>query len=140
MFYTTDAYAERAVDWLDKNHEKPWFLYLPFNAQHAPLQAPKKYLDRFPNITEEKRKCFAAMMSGMDDADWTSDRLKFANTSKKITRSSIFIGDNGGPTQQHNFGERRPSRFQNDDVSKEGLACPFFVLSGKATFPSGQKL
>ena len=53
-FYTTDAYAERAVDWIDKNKDKPKFLYLPFNAQHAPLQAPQKYLDRFPNIHGRK--------------------------------------------------------------------------------------
>src|SRR5688572_22672219 len=53
-FYSTDAFAERAVDWLGKNKGKPFFLYLPFNAQHAPLQATKKYLDRFPTITEEK--------------------------------------------------------------------------------------
>src|SRR4051812_46339767 len=39
-FYTTDAYAARAVDWLEKQKGKPFFLYLPFNAQHAPLQAP----------------------------------------------------------------------------------------------------
>ena len=30
--------------------DRPWFLYLPFNAQHAPLEAPRKYLDRFPSI------------------------------------------------------------------------------------------
>ncbi|MFM8401579.1 MAG: sulfatase-like hydrolase/transferase, partial [Pirellula sp.] len=48
-FYTTDAYAQRSIDWLEKNKDKSWFLYLPFNAQHAPLEAPQKYLDRFPD-------------------------------------------------------------------------------------------
>ena len=67
-FYITDAYAERAVDWIGKHKDKPFFLYLPFNAQHAPLQATKKYLDRFANIEDEKRRTFAAMMSAMDDA------------------------------------------------------------------------
>ena len=66
-FYTTDAYTDRSIDWLEKNKSKRWFLYLPFNAQHAPLQAPKKYLERFPKITDEKRQLFAAMMSAMDD-------------------------------------------------------------------------
>lgn len=32
-FYTTDAYGDRAVDWLERNKEKPWFLYVPYNAQ-----------------------------------------------------------------------------------------------------------
>ena len=49
-FYTTDAYEERAVDWIGKQAGKPYFLYLAFNAQHSPLQAPQKYLDRFPNL------------------------------------------------------------------------------------------
>ena len=41
-FYTTDQYADRAVDWLGKQpKDKPWLLYVPFNAQHAPLEAPK---------------------------------------------------------------------------------------------------
>ncbi len=67
-FYTTDKYADRAVEFIEQNQAKPFFLYLPFNAQHAPLQAPKKYLDRFPNINDPKRKIFAAMMSALDDA------------------------------------------------------------------------
>lgn len=98
-FYTTDAYAERAVDWLERREAgKPWFLYLPFNAQHAPLQATEKYLDRFPKITDEKRKIFAAMLSGMDDA--------VGRVLKKIDQQGqtdntifFFIADNGGPTQ-----------------------------------------
>ncbi len=97
-FYTTDAYADRSVDWIEKNKSKPMFLYLPFNAQHAPLQAPKKYLDRFPNITDEKRKTFAAMMSAMDDA---IGRVMSKVREIGLEESTLyfFIGDNGGPTQ-----------------------------------------
>lgn len=97
-FYTTDKYAERAVDWLDKHKETPWFLYLPFNAQHAPLQAPKKYLDRFPEIRDDKRKLFAAMMSSMDDA--VGNVLeKVRSIGQEDNTIVFFIGDNGGPTQ-----------------------------------------
>jgi arylsulfatase A-like enzyme len=96
-FYTTDKYAERAVDWISANSEKPWFLYLPFNAQHAPLQAPQKYLDRFPKITDEKRRTFAAMMSAMDDA---VGRVlgKIRELGQEERTLVFFIADNGGPT------------------------------------------
>lgn len=97
-FYTTDAYAERALDWLDKNKSKPKFLYLPFNAQHAPLQAPQKYLDRFPGIADEKRKLFAAMMSGMDDAIGRV-MAKVKELGQEENTLYFFIADNGGPTQ-----------------------------------------
>jgi len=97
-FYTTDAYADRAVDWIEKNKSKPMLLYLPFNAQHAPLQAPQKYLDRFPKITDENRKLFAAMMSGMDDAIGRV-MAKVREAGLEENTLYFFIGDNGGPTQ-----------------------------------------
>ena len=39
-FYTTEQYADRAVDWIASQSKQPWFLYLPFNAQHAALAGP----------------------------------------------------------------------------------------------------
>ena len=96
-FYTTDAYADYAVAWLEQNKSKPRFLYLPFNAVHAPLEATKKYLDRFPAITDEKRKTFAAMLSGMDDA---VGRVleKVRALGQEENTLFFFISDNGGPT------------------------------------------
>jgi len=96
-FYTTDAYAARAVDWLERNQQGPWFLYLPFNAQHAPLQATQKLLDRFPQIADEKRRTFAAMLAGMDDA--VGQVLDKVRALQQEERTLIFyIADNGGPT------------------------------------------
>lgn len=97
-FYTTDQYAERAVDWIEKNQKEPMFLYLPFNAQHAPLQAPQKYLDRFKNIDDEKRRLFAAMMSAMDDAIGRV-MSKVNEIGQEEKTLYFFIGDNGGPTR-----------------------------------------
>jgi arylsulfatase A-like enzyme len=96
-FYTTDAYSERAVDWIGKNKDKPFFLYFPFNAQHAPLQATKKYLDRFPKIEDEKRRTFAAMMSAMDDAVGQV-LAKVKEIGQEENTLIFFLSDNGGPT------------------------------------------
>ncbi|MCI0737577.1 MAG: sulfatase-like hydrolase/transferase [Gemmataceae bacterium] len=98
-FYTTEAYAERAVDWLERNKGKPWFLYMPFNAQHAPLEAPQKYLDRFSSIKDQKRQTFAAMMSAMDDAVGRV-LAKIRDLGQEEDTLIIFLSDNGGPTQQ----------------------------------------
>lgn len=96
-FYTTDAYAERAVDWLEKNKAGPWFLYVPFNAQHAPLEAPAKYLSRFPHIKDEKRRYFSAMMSAMDDAVGRM-LAKVREMGQEENTLIWFLSDNGGPT------------------------------------------
>ena len=51
-----------------KHKDEPFFLYLPFNAQHAPLQATQEVSGPLPEHPDEKRRTFAAMMSAMDDA------------------------------------------------------------------------
>ena len=134
-FYTTDAYADRAVDWIDKNKSKPMFLYLPFNAQHAPLQAPQKYLDRFPNITDEKRKLFAAMMSAMDDAiGRVMGRVR--EIGQEENTLYFFIGDNGGPTQSTTSKNGGLRGFKSTTY-EGGPRVPFFA-QWKGTLPAGK--
>ncbi len=134
-FYTTDAYADRSVDWIEKNKSKPMFLYLPFNAQHAPLEAPKKYLDRFPNITDEKRKLFAAMMSAMDDAIGRV-MTKVREIGQEENTLYFFIGDNGGPTQSTTSQNGGLRGFKM--TTFEGGPRVPFIAQWKGRFPAGK--
>ena len=134
-FYTTDRYAGRAVDWLEKNKEKPWFLYLPFNAQHAPLQAPKMYLDRFPNITGETRKTFAACMSAMDDAVGKV-LAKVRELGQEDNTLIVFTSDNGGPTRQ-TTSSNGPLRGFKATTWEGGVRVPF-CIQWKGTLPAGK--
>ena len=134
-FYTTDQYADRAVDWLGKNQDKPWFLYLPFNAQHAPLQSPKKYLDRFPNITDETRKQFAACMSAMDDAVGRV-LAKVREMGQEDDTLIVFTSDNGGPTRQ-TTSNNVPLRGFKATTWEGGVRVPF-CMQWKGQFPAGK--
>jgi arylsulfatase A-like enzyme len=133
-FYTTDAYAERAVDWIDKNKDKPFFLYVPFNAQHAPLQATKKYLDRFTGIEDEKRRTFAAMMSAMDDAVGRV-LAKVREIGQEENTLVVFFSDNGGPTPQTTSGNG-PLRGVKATTSEGGVRVPF-CAQWKGKIPAG---
>ncbi|MES2697740.1 MAG: sulfatase [Verrucomicrobiota bacterium] len=134
-FYTTDAYADRSLDWLERNKTKPWFLYLPFNAQHAPLQSPKKYLDRVPaGITEEKRKLFAAMMISMDDAVGRV-LAKIRELKQEENTMIFFIGDNGGPTAS-TTSHNGPLRGFKMTTFEGGPRVPF-LAQWKGTYPAG---
>ncbi|MDQ8190850.1 arylsulfatase [Roseibacillus persicicus] len=48
-FYTTTAKVDHALNFLDdaRENDKPWFLYLAFNAPHAPLQPLKEDYERY---------------------------------------------------------------------------------------------
>jgi arylsulfatase A-like enzyme len=134
-FYTTDAYAERAVDWLGKQKDKPWFLYVPFNAQHAPLQAPQKYLDRFGKIKKENRQIFAAMMSAMDDA--VGKILgKVREMGEEDNTLIFFLADNGGPTMS-TTSSNKPLRGFKSQTWEGGTRVPFCV-QWKGHLPAGE--
>ncbi len=134
-FYTTDAYADRAVDWLEKHKDKPKFLYLPFNAQHAPLESPQKYLDRFPNITDKKRKLFAGMMAAMDDA--VGRVLETIRKQGQEENTLYFlIGDNGGPTPSTTSDNGGLHGFKA--TTYEGGTRVPFLVQWKGTIPQGK--
>ena len=95
--YTTEAFAREAIAFIDRHQDSPWFVYLPFNAVHLPLQATEKYLSRFKAIADPKRRTFAAMLSALDDA--VGAVLAKVHTSGTDENTLvIFISDNGGPT------------------------------------------
>ncbi|MEE9603796.1 MAG: arylsulfatase [Thermoguttaceae bacterium] len=48
-FYTTDAFTDRALEYLDKygREDRPFFLYLAYTAPHFPIQAPAEDIARY---------------------------------------------------------------------------------------------
>jgi uncharacterized sulfatase len=47
--YHIDDCSDMARTFIRKHKDDPFFLYLAYRAPHVPLDAPKKYLDRFPD-------------------------------------------------------------------------------------------
>lgn len=45
--YLTDIFAEEACDFLRRHRAESFFLYVPFNAPHFPLQAPQATIDSY---------------------------------------------------------------------------------------------
>src|SRR5438477_3407510 len=66
--YTTTWLGNDAVTFINENNAAtPFFLYLAFNAPHTPYQAPKEYIDRYPNIADPTRRTYAGMVSCLDE-------------------------------------------------------------------------
>jgi arylsulfatase A-like enzyme len=133
-FYTTEAYAARAADFMKRNKDRPFFLYLPFNAVHTPLQAAQKYLDRFPAITDPLRKAMAAEMSAFDDAVGS---VLAAVRELKLEEHTliVFLSDNGG--QRGQASDNRPLRDRKATTFEGGIRVPFFV-QWKGRLPAGK--
>ncbi|MEH6304217.1 arylsulfatase [Olivibacter sp. CPCC 100613] len=107
-FYTTDAFTDRAIQFIDQSKqadgERPFFLYLAYTAPHWPLQAPKevidKYRDRYHDgwgkLREERYKRMRQLglidtgwaMSKQDIFDW--DTLPKEKQDEMALRRAIY--------------------------------------------------
>lgn len=92
--YATDAIARESVEFIDRNKQRPFFLYLPTSAVHAPLAATPKYLDRFADL-KNPRRTYAACLSAVDDA---VGEIMAKLRTEKLDRNTLilFASDNGG--------------------------------------------
>lgn len=132
--YLTDALSREAVTYIQENKDHPFFMYLAYNAPHTPMQATKKYLDRFPNIKDSKRKTYAAMISAVDDGVGTIlDELHRLNLEENTL--IFFLSDNGGP-EEHNASDNGYLRGGKSDLFEGGIRVPF-ALQWKGHIPSG---
>jgi arylsulfatase A-like enzyme len=133
--YTTETFGREAVSFIERHRGEPWFVYLPFNAVHAPLESLQKYLSRFEGIADQKRRTFAAMLSAMDDAVGAV-LAKVRERSLEEDTLVVFISDNGGPTAV-TTSRNDPLRGFKAQTWEGGIRIPF-MAQWKGRLPAGK--
>ncbi|MFC4296337.1 sulfatase-like hydrolase/transferase [Novosphingobium tardum] len=93
--YLTDQFGDEAVRDIEQSRDRPFFLYLAFNAVHAPMNARPEDEALFAAITDPQRRRLAAMT-------WALDRA-VGNVISALKRTGVadntlivFTNDNGG--------------------------------------------
>ena len=92
--YCTDVWFGNALDFIERNREKPFFCYLSTNSPHGPFHVPQKYIDLYkdnPNITNPN---FYGMITNIDDNLGTF-REKLEELGLADNTILIFMTDNG---------------------------------------------
>ena len=119
--YLTDVLADGAINFLRQN-DKPFMMYLAFNAVHTSLQATEADLARFPN---HPRRLLAAMTWAVDRA--IGKVVHYLETSGLMDNTLIFfLSDNGGA--HDNQSCTYPLKGFKGNKYEGGIRVPFFVV------------
>jgi len=123
--YLTDAITREAVSFIDRHRDKPFFMYVAYNAVHVPQQAPPRYLKRFPEDTDKSRRLMLAMLAAEDDG---VGKILTKLHDEKLDNDTlvIFLSDNGGPTWE-NASRNAPLRGFKGQVWEGGIRIPFMM-------------
>ena len=94
--YSTHLIAREAVRLIrERDKSKPLFLYVAFNAVHAPLQAPDKYKEPYAHLPGPRRT-YAGMLAAMDEAVGQI-AATIDDAGMRTNTLFVFSSDNGGP-------------------------------------------
>lgn len=116
--YFTEAVTEKSVAYIREKalEEKPFLLYVGYNAPHYPMHAPQKYLDRFPHLSPDRR-IMAAMLSAVDDGvgEIMAELRRLGIEENTIV---YFQSDNGPSRESRNWLDGTPDPYYGGTTGK----------------------
>ncbi|MFC3786634.1 arylsulfatase A-like enzyme [Sphingopyxis italica] len=124
--HMTDYFADEAIEAIEANRNRSFFLYLAFNAPHTPLQATKADYDKLPQIKDHKTRVYGAMIAQLDRRIGdVMAKLKEAGIDDNTL--VIFTSDNGGAWYNGMPDLNAPFRGWKATFFEGGIRAPLFM-------------
>ena len=136
--YIDDMITDRGIDFVRRNHDRPFFLYLAYVATHFHVAAPDdevaKHKGKFVEADPELplKATYAAMVTRLD-----SNIGRFVDTIRRMDRARetliVFTSDHGATFESGNAGtsaaldSNHPFRGQKRTLWEGGVRVPGLV-------------
>ena len=144
--FLVDDLTDKGLEFISKNQEAPFFLYLPYNTPHSPMQVPDAYWNRFVDKAlikkyhgsqKENENHTKAALAMVENIDYNVGRItqKLKELQLEERTIVIYLSDNGPNGWRWN-GDMRGRKGSTDEG---GVRSPFFV-QWKNTLPKGLKI
>ena len=134
--FIVDDLTDHAIDFIDQHRDQPFFVYLPLNTPHSPMQVPDPYWDKFKakEITPDPAKENAkkqnlihtrAALAMCENIDANVGRLIQHLEKTKLADDTIvvYFSDNGPNGSRFNGGMRG----RKGSTHEGGLRSPCLI-------------
>jgi len=141
--FITDDLTTRAMEYIELNKEKPFFVYLPYCTPHSPMQVPDKFYEKFANMPV--RDCPPAVKAAeinhtraalamCENIDWNVGRVLNQLRELKLEQDTIvlYFSDNGPNGYRWNGGMRG----KKGSTDEGGVRSPL-VMRWSGVIPAG---
>lgn len=124
--HLTDYFTDNALATIEANRNRPFFLYLAYNAPHTPLQATKADYDALPQIKDHTERVYGAMIRQLDRR--IGDILKkLKDTGLDQNTLVIFTSDNGAAWYTGIANSNKPYRGFKATFFEGGIHVPLLM-------------
>lgn len=124
--HMTDYLTDEAIAAVDANKNRPFFMYLAYNAPHTPLQATHEDYQALSHIADHRERVYAAMIKQLDR---NVGRLLQTLQEKGLEENTlvVFTSDNGGAYYIGLEDVNRPFRGWKQTFFEGGIRVPMFM-------------
>lgn len=144
--FIIDDLTNHGIDFIENNRENPFFLYLPFNTPHSPMQVPDEYYGKFENKElvmrnrdpeKENIQHTKAALAMCENIDWNVGRIiqKLDKTGLLENTIVIYLSDNGPNGWRWNGGMKG----RKGSTDEGGVRSPMFI-KWEGKLPPGKKI
>ena len=144
--YVVDDFTSKAIEFIRRGGDAPFFVYLPYNTPHSPMQVPQEYWDRFKEkeLTMHHRdpekeddlhlRCALAMC---ENIDWNVGRVLAVLDELNLSDDTIvlYFCDNGPNGWRWNGGMKG----KKGATDEGGVRSPF-VIRWPGHIPAGKNI
>ncbi|PIB22798.1 arylsulfatase [Maribacter sp. 4G9] len=132
--FLADDLTDHTIQFMEDYKEGPFFIYLPFNTPHSPMQVPDRYWNKFKdkelkmmyqNPEEENLPFTRAALAMVENIDDNVGRILESLERLDLEENTIviYLSDNGPNGWRWNGGMRG----KKGSTDEGGVKAPFFI-------------
>ena len=135
--YLTDDLVDQSLNFMEKNRDEPFFIFLSLNTPHSPMQVPDRWWDLYKNVHIKEAKDDAelnhtrAAYAMIKNIDWNIGRILAGLENLQLNEKTtiIFLGDNGPNGNRWNANLKGIK----GSTDEGGVRSPLIIYNPKIT-------